>query len=106
MFNIDQRENVFHFGPVLEIYYTVLYYLGVVYFCTHILRCLVCIFVSCLVCIVVVVLCAFLSSYVYLLYYVCIAVFTLDARTAGYKGRGSTVVKVLCYKSGHWFDPS
>ena len=33
---------------------------------------------SCLVCIVVVVLCV-LSSYVYLLYYVCIAVFTLDA---------------------------
>ena len=31
------------------------------------------------VCIVVVVLCVFLSSYVYLLYYVCIAVFTLDA---------------------------
>jgi len=48
-------------------------------FCTYNLRCLVCIVVSCLVCIVVVVLCAFLSSYVYLLYYVCIAVFTLDA---------------------------
>ena len=45
--------------------------------------CLVCIVVSCLVCIVVVVLCVcVLSSYVYLLYYVCIAVFffTLDAR--------------------------
>jgi len=42
--------------------------------------CLVCIVVSCLVCIVVVVLCVLLSSYVYLLYYVCIAVFfTLDA---------------------------
>ena len=40
--------------------------------------CLVCNVVSCLVCIVVVVLCV-LSSYVYLLYYVCIAVFTLDA---------------------------
>jgi len=39
----------------------------------------VCIDVSCLVCIVVVVLCVLLSSYVYLLYYVCIAVFTLDA---------------------------
>ena len=35
--------------------------------------------VSCLVCIVVVVFCVLLSSYVYLLYYVCIAVFTLDA---------------------------
>jgi len=35
--------------------------------------------VSCLVCIAVVVLCVLLSSYVYLLYYVCIAVFTLDA---------------------------
>ena len=33
---------------------------------------------SCLLCIVVVVLCV-LSSYVYLLYYVCIVVFTLDA---------------------------
>jgi len=47
----------------------------------------VCIVVSCLVCIVVgylvfiveVVLCVLLSSYVYLLYYVCIAVFTVDA---------------------------
>ena len=35
--------------------------------------------VSCLVCVVVVVLRVLLSSYVYLLYYVCIAVFTLDA---------------------------
>ena len=33
---------------------------------------------SCLVCIVVVVLCVLLSSYVYFLYYVCTAVFTLD----------------------------
>ena len=40
--------------------------------------CLVCIVVSCLVCIVVVVLCVLLSSYVYLLYYEYIAVFTLD----------------------------
>ena len=44
-----------------------------------ILKCLVCIVVSCLVCIVVVVLCVLLSSYVYLLRYLCIAVFTLDA---------------------------
>ena len=55
-------------------------------FCTCcILRFLVCIVVSCvyccscLVCIVVVVLYVLLSSYVYLLYYVCIAVFTLGA---------------------------
>ena len=49
-------------------------------FCTCCtLRCLVCIDVSCLMCIVVVVLCVLLSSYVYLLYYVCIAVFNLDA---------------------------
>jgi hypothetical protein len=49
--------------------------------------CLVCIVVSYLVCIVVVVLCVLLlvvlcvllSSYLYLLYYVCIVVFTLDA---------------------------
>ena len=38
-----------------------------------------CIVVSCLVCIVVVVLRVLLSSYVYVLYYVCIAVITLDA---------------------------
>ena len=38
-----------------------------------------CIVVSVLVCIVVFVLCVLLSSYVYLLYCVCIAVFTLDA---------------------------
>ena len=42
--------------------------------------CFVCIVVRCLVCIVVVVLFVLLSSYAYLLYYVCIAVFTLDAR--------------------------
>jgi hypothetical protein len=57
------------------------YFLSLVLFtfCTCcILRCLVCIVVSCLVCIVVFVLCV-LSSYVYLLYYVCIAVFAFDA---------------------------
>ena len=43
------------------------------------LRCLVCIVVSYVVCTLVVVSCVLLSSYVYLLYYVCIAVFTLDA---------------------------
>ena len=58
------------------------YFLTLVLFtyCTCcILRCLVCIVVSCLVCIVVVVLCVLLSSYVYLLYYVRIVVFNLDA---------------------------
>jgi len=48
-------------------------------FCTCILRCLVCIVISCLVCSVLVVLFVLLLSYVYLLYYVCIAVLTLDA---------------------------
>ena len=38
-----------------------------------------CIVVSCVLCIVAIVLCVLLSSYVYLLYYVCIAVSTLDA---------------------------
>jgi len=38
-----------------------------------------CIVVNCLVCTVVVVSCVLLSSYVHLLYYVCIAVFTLGA---------------------------
>jgi len=47
------------------------------FFTCCILRCLVCIVVSCLVCIVVVVLCVLLSSYVYLLYCVRIAVFIL-----------------------------
>ena len=47
--------------------------------CVYCCSCLVCIVVSCLVCIFVVVLCVWLSSYVYLLYCVCIAVFTLDA---------------------------
>jgi len=55
--------------------HTVLSYLGT----CCILRCLVCIIASCLVCNFVVVLCVLLSSYVYFLYYVCIAVFTLDA---------------------------
>jgi len=41
--------------------------------------CVLLLVLSCLVCIVVVFLCVLLSSYVYLLYYVCIAVFTLDA---------------------------
>jgi hypothetical protein len=44
--------------------------------CT-VVSCLVCTVVSCLVCTVVVVL-SVLSSYVYLLYYVCIAVVILD----------------------------
>ena len=44
-----------------------------------VISCLVYIVVSCLVCIVVVVLCVLLSSYVYLLYYVCTALFTSDA---------------------------
>ena len=53
---------------------------GLFTFCTCcILRFLVCIVVSCLLCTVVVVLCVLLSSYLYLLYCVCIAVFTLYA---------------------------
>ena len=43
-------------------------------------------------CIVVVVLCVLLSSYVYLLYYVCIAVFTSDA---GMLARSQYIRKVL-----------
>ena len=58
------------------------YFLTVVLFTfstTCILRCLVCIVVSCLVYIFAVILCVLLSSYVYFLYYMFIAVFTLDA---------------------------
>jgi len=66
------------FGKKYYKLYTVLLTLALFTFSTCcILRCLACI-VSCLVCIVVVVLCVLLSPYVYLLYYVCIAVFTLD----------------------------
>jgi len=43
-----------------------------------VVSCVVYIDICCLVCIVVVVLCVLLS-YVYLLYSVCVAVFTLDA---------------------------
>ena len=58
------------------------YFLALVWFTFPtccILRRLLCIVVSCLVCFVVVVLRVLMSSYVYLLYNVCIAVFTLDA---------------------------
>ena len=61
---------------ILETVYTSVLF---IFYTCCILRCFVCIVVSFLVCIVVVVLCVLLSSYVYLLYYVCIAVFTLDA---------------------------
>jgi len=44
-----------------------------------VVSCLVCVVLRCLVCIVVVVLCVLLSFFVYLLYYACIVVFTLDA---------------------------
>jgi len=63
-----------------------LYFLTLVLFTFStccILRCLVCIVISCLVCNVVVVLCVLLSYYVYLLCYVCIAVFYFRCRTAG-----------------------
>ena len=52
-----------------------------------------CIVVSCLVCIVVVVLCVLLSSYVYLLYCVCIAVFTFDV---GLLARSQFILVSLC----------
>ena len=44
-----------------------------------VVSCVVCIAVGCVVSIVVVIFCVLLSFYVYLLYYVCIAVFTVDA---------------------------
>ena len=74
--------------------YALISYLGVFAFCTCcILICLVCIVavLSCLVChccwlaFVLLQLCVLLSSYVYLLYYVCIAVFQFRCRTAGQK---------------------
>jgi len=52
--------------------YTVLSYLGVVYLFYMLYFKMSCV-------LLLVVLCALLSSYVYLLYYVCIAVLTLDA---------------------------
>ena len=70
-----------HFAKVIFIWSDVQYskIRKILYSTYCILRCLLRIFVSCLVCIVVVVLCVLLSSYVYFLYYVCTAVFTLDA---------------------------
>jgi len=63
---------------ILCIFVVVLCVLLVVVFCVFL--CLSCVYCcNCLVCIFVVVFCVWLSSYVYLLYYVCIAVFTLDA---------------------------
>jgi len=68
--------------------YTALSYRGVVYLlymlyfkvsCVYCCSCLVCIIVVVLCVLLLVFLCVLLSSYVYLLYYVCIAVFTLDA---------------------------
>ena len=78
------------------------------------LRCLVCIVVSCLVCIVVIILCVFLSSYVYLLYYVCIAVFSLDAGllarsqysegpATGHLDTGSSSFPCVCKQMLRWF---
>jgi hypothetical protein len=60
---------------ILLVVLCVLLYLSCVYCCS----CLVCTVVSCIVCIVVIVLCVLLSSNVYLLYCLCIAVFPLDA---------------------------
>jgi len=59
-------------GKILETIYTVLSSLSILF--------LMCIFVNCicLACIIII-LCVFVVSYVYLLYYVCIAVLTLDA---------------------------
>ena len=74
-------------------------------FCTCcILRCLVCIVVSCLVCIVVVVLCVLLSYYVYLLYSVCTAVFTLDAGPAtGHLDTGFSWFPCVYKQMLRWF---
>jgi len=74
----------------------------------------VCIVVSCLVCIVVVFLCVLLSSYVYLLYYVCIAVFTVDAGllarsqysegpTTGHLDTGFSWFPCVCKQMLRWF---
>jgi hypothetical protein len=46
-----------------------------VYFCELYLSCVYCCHLMCICCI----LCVFVAPYVYLLYYVCIAVLTLDA---------------------------
>ena len=70
--------------------------------------------VSCLVCIVVVVLCVLLTSYVYLLYYVDIAVFTLDvgllARSqysegpaTGHLDTGFSSFPFVCKQMLRWF---
>ena len=78
-----------------------------------ILRCFVCIVVSCLVFIVVVVLCVLLS-YLYLLYYVCIALSTLDAgllarsqyaesSATGHLDTGFSWFSCVCKQMLRWF---
>jgi len=70
---------------------------------------------GCLVCIVVVVLCVLLSSYVYLLYYVCVAVFTLDAGllarshysegpATGHLDTGFSWFPCVCKQMLRWFS--
>jgi len=79
-----------------------------------VVSCVVCIVVSCVVCIAVVVLCVLLSSYVYLLYYVCIAVFTLNARllarsryskgpATGHLDTGFSWFPCVCKQMLRWF---
>ena len=74
----------------------------------------VCIVVSYIVCIVVDVLCVLLISYVYLLYYVCIAVFTLDAEllarsqysegpATGHLDTGFSWFPSVCKQRLRWF---
>ena len=65
--------TVLSYRGVVYLLYMLCFKMSCVYCCE-----LSCVYCSCLVCIVVV-LCVLLSSYVYLLYCVCIAAFTLDA---------------------------
>jgi hypothetical protein len=63
-----------------------------------VVSCLVCVIVSCLVCTAVVVLCVLLSSYMLLLYYMGMVVFTLDAgllARSQYSEGPTTGLKVL-----------
>ena len=82
-------------------------------FCTYcILRCLVCIVVSCVYCCSCLV--CVLSNYVYLLYCVCIAVFTLDAGmparsqysegpATGHLNTGFSCFPCVCKQKLRWF---
>jgi len=83
------------FSCLLCIVVSCLVFIVVVVLCVLLLVVL-CILLLVVLCIVVVVLCVLLSSYMYLLYYVCIAVFTLDARLLARSQYPEGTMAIIC----------